>query len=130
MPIDFIPVGKMIAVQYWDRSVSIHLQSEHPGNDERLVDLAVAALEMLGGVTGPAASSLEDAEPELGRPLSKGEQPHAQACVLYILRVGIIEGLGEAGQASRYYPVIYDLQSVRILSSLQDLQRLTRCWSC
>lgn len=68
---------------------------EHPGDDERLVGLAVKALEMLANTgLGP----LEEGEPELGRPLCKGEVPHAQACVLYILRVGIIERLGEAGQ--------------------------------
>ena len=72
------------------------MQVEHPGDDERLVNLAVSALEMLGGMTNPAVP--EEGETELGRPLSKGEQPHPQACILYILRVGVVERLGEAGQ--------------------------------
>jgi hypothetical protein len=74
---------------------------EHPGDDGLLVELAARALEVLGSFQaggGPAA--LEEGEPELGWALSGGEMPHAQACVLYILRVGVIECLGEAGQVT------------------------------
>ena len=55
---------------------------------------------MLANVGGslPNGAAAEEGEPELGRFLSSGEVPHAQACVLYVLRVGIIERLGEAGQ--------------------------------
>lgn len=67
------------------------------------MNLAASALEMLGSVPIAAAPG-EESEPELGRALSKGEQPHPQACVLYILRVGVIDRLGEAGQVSGASP--------------------------
>lgn len=35
---------------------------------------------------------------ELGLGIGGGERPHAQACVLYIMRAGVIEQLGEGGQ--------------------------------
>ena len=87
----------------------IVLQAEHPGDDEMLVNLAVSALEMLGSITSVAAPG-EESEAELGRPLSKGEQPHPQACVLYILRVGVIDRLGESGQVSM--PVLDQSQAL------------------
>ena len=76
------------------------MQKENPSDDEGLVNLAVNALEMLASIGGsvPNGAAAEEGEPELGRFLSSGEVPHAQACVLYVLRVGIIERLGEAGQ--------------------------------
>jgi hypothetical protein len=74
---------------------------EHPGDDEVLVELAARALEVLGSFPGGGGSGpSEEGEPELGCSLSRGEMPHAQACVLYILRVGVIECLGEAGQVN------------------------------
>ena len=38
------------------------------------------------------------AEQEIGAGVASGELPHAQACVLYLLRIGVIEQLSEAGQ--------------------------------
>jgi hypothetical protein len=35
---------------------------------------------------------------ELGVGIGGGERPHAQACILYIMRAGVIEQLGESGQ--------------------------------
>eukprot|EP00884_Botryococcus_braunii_P001693 jgi/Botrbrau1/11524/Bobra.0393s0003.2 len=64
------------------------------GDENVLVDLALQALEMLGNIQkgqGPP-------DGELGQAISNGELPHAQACILYILRVGVIEQLGEQGQ--------------------------------
>ena len=37
-------------------------------------------------------------ETELGMGIGGGERPHAQACLLYIMRAGVIEQLGESGQ--------------------------------
>lgn len=68
--------------------------------------LAASALEMLARVKGPTTSPAEDAEPEIGQPLAKGEQPHAQACVLFVLRVAVLERLGEAGQVKRHCNIL------------------------
>ena len=73
------------------------MQKSKPGDDKALVDEGMKALEMLGSVE-PSHLSSEDTE--LGSFLSSGELPHAQACILYVLRVGVIESLGESGQAS------------------------------
>lgn len=64
------------------------------GDEKDLVGLALQALEMLGNIQTVQGHS----DGELGQVFSKGELPHAQACILYILRVGIIEQLGEQGQ--------------------------------
>jgi hypothetical protein len=73
---------------------------QNKGDEAVLVDLAVSAIEMLAQVSGApdraAASSGTDGD--LGQGLSSGELPAAQASVLYVLRVGVIEQLGEGGQ--------------------------------
>ena len=66
-----------------------------------LVELSVQLATMLSTV----ASAYIDAKkrgqigghPELGHGLSTGELPIAQACVLYILRVGVFRRLSESG---------------------------------
>jgi hypothetical protein len=70
------------------------LQRNEQGDENVLVDLALQALEMLANITKAPSQS----EGELGQALTNGELPHAQACVLYIVRVGVIEQLGEQGQ--------------------------------
>lgn len=67
------------------------------GEEGELVDLAIKAVEMLAAVK-PAADR-GGADADVGAGLSGGELPMAQATVLCILRVGIIERLGETGQA-------------------------------
>ena len=62
------------------------------------MDLAIKTVEMLAAVKPVADRSGADAD--VGAGLSGGELPMAQATVLCILRVGIIERLGETGQAS------------------------------
>lgn len=78
------------------------MQAEHPGDDKVLVELAALVLEVLGGFPSGAIPPgvADEGEVELGWPLSGGEMPHAQTCVLYVLRVGVIESLGEAGQVT------------------------------
>ena len=61
------------------------------------MDLAIKTVEMLAAVKPVADKSGGDAD--VGAGLSGGELPMAQATVLCILRVGIIERLGETGQA-------------------------------
>ena len=65
------------------------------GEEGELVDLALKSIEMLAAVK-PVADKNGDADVGMG--LSGGELPMAQATVLCILRVGIIERLGETGQ--------------------------------
>lgn len=38
------------------------------------------------------------AEQEIGAGVASGEMPHAQACVLYMLQIGVIEQLSETAQ--------------------------------
>ncbi len=70
------------------------LQSD--GDEGVLVDLAIKTVEMLAAVKPAADKAAPDAD--VGAGLSCGELPMAQATVLCILRVGIIERLGETGQ--------------------------------
>ena len=70
------------------------MQSE--GNEGMLVDLAIRVIEMLAAVK-PAADRAS-ADGDVGAGLSCGELPMAQATVLCILRVGVLERLGETGQ--------------------------------
>lgn len=50
-------------------------------------------VELVGTVPPPPGG-----DPELGAAIAGGELPHAQACVLYVLRTGIVEQLSEIGQ--------------------------------
>ncbi|CAL8466413.1 g5949 [Coccomyxa elongata] len=77
-----------------------HVQKK--GDEGALVDLAVKAIEMLAqlgnAATDRAASASSGAEADAGQGLGSGEVPAAQAAVLYVLRVGVIEQMGETGQ--------------------------------
>jgi hypothetical protein len=55
-------------------------------------------VEMLAAVRAAAERAPAGAYQELGWGLSGGEMPHAQACVLYALRTGVVEQLGEPAQ--------------------------------
>ncbi|KAL4528840.1 hypothetical protein Ndes2437A_g03376 [Nannochloris sp. 'desiccata'] len=73
------------------------------GADEAaFVEPALKPLEALR-VACLAAKSYPEKGPsghdiELGMGIGGGERPHAQACILYIMRAGAIEQLGEIGQ--------------------------------
>ena len=64
------------------------------------MDLAIKTVEMLAAVKPVTDKSGADAD--VGAGLSGGELPMAQATVLCILRVGIIERLGETGQVQSH----------------------------
>ena len=66
------------------------------GDEGVLVDLAIKAIEMLAAVKPGADRAAMDGDSGAG--LSCGELPMAQATILCILRVGIIERLSETGQ--------------------------------
>ena len=87
-----------------DQSKCAGMQKEEAASETGLVDLAVRALEMLAQVGASPGAAPEEGEPELGWGLASGEMPHVQACVLYILRVGVIEQLGEQGQVRTVRP--------------------------
>ena len=55
-------------------------------------------VETLAPIAAAANSAPRPAEQEIGTGVASGELPHAQACVLYLLRIGVIEQLSEAGQ--------------------------------
>jgi hypothetical protein len=73
------------------------------GADEAaFIEPALKPLEALR-VACLAAKSYPEKGPsghdiELGMGIGGGERPHAQACILYIMRAGAIEQLGESGQ--------------------------------
>eukprot|EP00887_Chlorella_sp_A99_P005661 scaffold1.g5661.t1 len=73
-----------------------------PAGDPALVDLGLRVVSMLGAACEAAGAAPErpvaGGEGELGLGTGSGERPRAQACVLYVLRVGVIEALGEGGQ--------------------------------
>jgi len=73
------------------------------GVDEAaFLESALKPLEALAAACAQAGTTLESGpscgDYELGAGISGGERPHAQACVLYILRAGVVEQLGEVGQ--------------------------------
>lgn len=51
---------------------------------------------MLGTIQPAKAAA--GGEADLGAGIAGGELPHAQACVLYVLRTGVVEQLSETGQ--------------------------------
>lgn len=55
-------------------------------------------VETLAPVAAAAKSAAPPLEQEIGAGVASGEMPHAQACILYLLRIGVIEQLSEAGQ--------------------------------
>jgi hypothetical protein len=73
------------------------------GADEAaFLALGMRPLFALSAACGAAGGAHEKGpwggEGELGAGIAGGERPSAQACCLYILRAGVIELLGEAGQ--------------------------------
>ncbi|KAK9798183.1 hypothetical protein WJX73_010462 [Symbiochloris irregularis] len=76
----------------------LHLVQANEHEEEgQLLDLGVKAIEMLARCTG-TGSAPSGGEPDLGVGIASGEMPQPQACVLYIVRVGVVERLGEPGQ--------------------------------
>ena len=60
--------------------------------------MAIAGgLDFLLRVSASAAAPTGEGA-DLGTGIASGEMPQPQACVLYILRVGVVERLGELGQ--------------------------------
>ena len=73
------------------------------GTDEAaFIEPALKPIDALRAACIAAGTNAEKSpftsEFELGLGIGGGERPHAQACVLYIMRAGVIEQLGEGGQ--------------------------------
>ena len=76
-------------------TVTVHLLGKCSMLQLRVVCETVQLLEMLSTLQPREAVG---AEADLGAAIASGELPHAQACVLYVLRTGVVEQLSEAGQ--------------------------------
>lgn len=92
-----------ILLLIWD--VLLHALQAKAGADEqqlisftnRLLEaLSTASTASLAVRSGSAGSGPGD--PDIGSALASGELPHAEASVIYVLRVAVIEQLSEAGQ--------------------------------
>ena len=53
---------------------------------------------MLEPVVSAVRNVAISAEQEIGAGVASGEMPQAQACVLYMLQIGVIEQLSESSQ--------------------------------
>ncbi len=79
------------------------MQAKYSADEPFLINTAAKLIELLASVGGSKASSAApDSGSAPGNDLGpgQGEMPHAQAAVLYVIRVGIMEQLSETGQAS------------------------------
>ena len=92
-----------ILLLIWD--VLLHALQAKAGADEqqlisftnRLLEaLSTASTASLAVRSGSAGSGPGD--PDIGSALASGELPHAEASIIYVLRVAVIEQLSEAGQ--------------------------------
>ena len=93
----------MLHCSFWD--LLLHALQAKAGADEqqlisftnRLLEVlstaSTASLAVRSGSTGSGAG-----DPDIGSALASGELPHAEASVIYVLRVAVIEQLSEAGQ--------------------------------
>lgn len=80
---------------------SLHHHVQEGGDEDALVGLAVKAIEALAEVGNACGDRLLlGSEVDAGQGLGSGELPAAQAAILYVLRVGVIEQMGETGQVS------------------------------
>jgi len=79
------------------------------GSDESsLVRLAVKVIEALAEASNACGDRLLlGTEGDVGQGLGSGELPAAQAAILHVLRVGVIEQMGETGQVdSPHHPPV------------------------
>lgn len=77
------------------------MQANYQADEQFLINAAATLIELLATVGAwKAIAGIPDSGTAQGNELaeSQGELPHAQAAVLYILRVAIIEQLSETGQ--------------------------------
>lgn len=79
------------------------MQAKYNADEPFLIDAAARLIELLASASGTkagAAAADSGCGPGNDLGLGQGEMPHAQAAVLYILRVAVMEQLSETGQVS------------------------------
>lgn len=77
------------------------MQAKYSADEPFLIDAAAKLVELLASVGGTkAGAAAADSGCGPGNDLGpeQGEMPHAQAAVLYVLRVAVMEQLSETGQ--------------------------------
>ncbi|KAL3149121.1 hypothetical protein ABBQ32_001960 [Trebouxia sp. C0010 RCD-2024] len=77
------------------------MQAKHSADEDFLIKAAAKLIELLASTSGSkAGAAAPDSGCALGNDLGpgQGEMPHAQAAVLYVLRVAVMEQLSETGQ--------------------------------
>ena len=77
------------------------MQAKHSADEDFLIKAAAKLIELLASASGSkAGAAAPDSGCGPGNDLGpgQGEMPHAQAAVLYVLRVAVVEQLSETGQ--------------------------------
>ncbi|KAA6419849.1 MAG: hypothetical protein FRX49_10212, partial [Trebouxia sp. A1-2] len=78
------------------------MQAKYSADEPFLIDTAAKLIELLASLGSTRASgvAVSDSGSAPGNDLGpgQGEMPHAQAAVLYVIRVGVMEQLSETGQ--------------------------------
>lgn len=79
------------------------MQAKYEADEPFLISTAAKLIELLASVAGSRVSgAVPDSGSAPGNDLGpgQGEMPHAQAAVLYIIRVAVMEQLSETGQVT------------------------------
>ena len=78
------------------------MQAKYGADESFLINTAAKLIELLGSLSSRAGSAAPDTGSAPGNDLGpgQGEMPHAQATVLYVIRVAVMEQLSETGQVS------------------------------
>lgn len=82
------------------------MQAKRNADEPFLIDAAAKLVELLasaGGNKAGAAAADSGCGPGNDLGPGQGEVPHAQAAVLYVIRVAVMEQLSESGQVSHWY---------------------------
>ncbi len=78
------------------------MQAKYSADEPFLINTAAKLIELLASLGSSRASgvAVSDSGSAPGNDLGpgQGEMPHAQAAVLYVIRVGVMEQLSETGQ--------------------------------
>ena len=78
------------------------MRAKYGADEPFLINTAAKLIELLGSLSSRASSVAPDSGSAPGNDLGpgQGEMPHAQATVLYVIRVAVMEQLSETGQVS------------------------------
>ena len=78
------------------------MQAKYSADEPFLINAAAQLIELLASLGNRAGSAAPDSGSAPGNDLGpgQGEMPHAQAAVLYVIRVAVMEQLTETGQVN------------------------------